>query len=118
MKACGDTIILKPIRMEKKTESGVIVRQDFKRHDSALSVGQVFSIGPLAFTAEMSHEKEYGTDLEKPRVGDYVLTAKYAGYEVEFDNEEFKLVLAADINAVITEEEVNQLKKWRVKARE
>ncbi len=113
MKAIGDTVILKRFRMEKKTESGIEIVQDRKRHDAEVSVGQIIAMGPLALEKEMELEQAFGVSCAKPREGDYVLTARYSGSEVTIDGEEYKLCLPGDLLAVISEETVKEMTTWK-----
>lgn len=113
MRAIGDSIILKRIRMEKKTESGIEIVQENKRHDAQLSVGQIVAMGPLALEKEMAMEREFGMSCAKPREGDFVLTARYAGSEVTVDGDEYKLCLPGDLLAIITEDQVKEMTTWK-----
>lgn len=114
MKACGDSIILAPIKMEKKTESGIEIVQERQRHDAQLSVGKVVDIGPLAYEKEVYFSMETNRPVRTPQVGDFVITAKYAGYEVKMDEDQvFKVCTSADLNAIIAEDEVKKLTTWK-----
>lgn len=113
MKATGDSIVLIPIKMEKTTESGIQVVQERKRHDAQISVGKIFDIGPLAFHDEMLFEKDFNRTVPLPQPGDFVLTAKYAGYEVKVNDDVYRIVMPGDINALLTEDEVRALTTWK-----
>ena len=68
MKACGDSIILVPIKMEKKTESGIEIVQERQRHDAQLSVGKVIDVGPLAYEKEVYFEMETNKPVQVPTI--------------------------------------------------
>ena len=88
------------------------LRDDLINQENFESVGQILSIGSLAFDTEMYHEKEFGVDLDLPTVGDYVMCAKRSGYDFNTLGEERRVVLPADILAIITEEEAHDMVSW------
>jgi len=112
LKAAGEAILLRPIKMVPKTRSGIVIQQERKRHDANISVGEVLDIGPLAFTEEMHLEKEFGISVKRPCISELVMTAKHAGYELKIGEEVYWFVQPLDIIGYITEEEVEALTTW------
>ena len=111
MRANNTSIILKPIKMPEKVGE-IVILQEYKRYDADVSVGQILSIGSLAFDTEMYHEKEFGVELNLPKVGNYVMCAKRSGYDFNTLGEERRVVLPADILAIITEAEAHDMVSW------
>lgn len=111
MRANNSAIILKPIKMPEKVGE-IVILQEYQRYDADVSVGQILSIGSLALDVEMYHEKEFGITLDLPAEGDYVMCAKRSGYEFKSLGQEYRVVLPADILAIITEEEANDMVSW------
>jgi len=91
----GHRIIIKPLIIERTTESGIIIQTDreARREEMAQSRGEVVAIGPDAYA-----------DQETPwcEIGDQVVFAKYAGilYRDE-DDVEYRIMNDLDVVAVI-----------------
>lgn len=84
-------------KVEEKTKGGVFIPDLLKdREQSASVIGTMLEASPLAFTYE---EWPLGTD--KPRAGDKVLIAKYAGtIFTGVDGEEYRMCKDKDILAI------------------
>ena len=83
----ADNVLLKSVDAEEKTASGIILSTATKEK-SAWS--QVVAVGP-------------GTE-ENPmtvKVGDKVVTGKFAGQELKLDGEDYVICKVADILAVV-----------------
>jgi len=91
-------LLIKPIDLEEKTESGIIVKWD-KREQAAAESGIVVDMGSTCFDA-------FGTTPAKEQisVGSKVLFAKYSGKEVKDGDKRFLLMNDEDIVGVITDE--------------
>ena len=86
IKPMDDRILVLPLEEESKTESGIIIPDSAKEKPT---MGEVIAVG--------SDE-----DLqEKVKVGDKVLYAKYGGEDISFDGKEYKIIMRADILAVV-----------------
>lgn len=90
LKPIGDRIIFKPAKTEEKIGSIFIPQNATERP----SEGEVVAIGPLVINKALTP----GASLS---VGDKVIVSKYCGTEIKVDGEEFRIVEAKDIMAVI-----------------
>lgn len=81
----------------KMSELGLVIPDvtDVKREQQAVEIGTVLAIGDTAFTGNFETET-------KPKVGDIVFFAKYAGKEVLVDKEKQLLLNDEDIVAIVT----------------
>jgi len=116
MKALRDCIVVRPLKMDGITPGGIIVPQDkYKRYDSAVSIGQVILMGDLFPEREMYHEKDFDKKPLTPKVGDYILMAKYSGRQVSILDQELSICLPNDCLLILTEEEAMSVTSWSKK---
>ena len=87
----ADRVLLKPIEVEETTKSGIILSSAAKEKSI---ISQVIAVGP----GGMVNGKEVKMTL---KVGDKVIIAKYAGHDVELDNQAYTLVNESDVLAVV-----------------
>ena len=87
IKPLADRVLIKPAAAEEKTVSGIIIPDTAK--DKPLK-GEVVAVGNGTKDEEMV-----------VKVGDEVLYGKYAGTEVELDNEKYLIMRQSDILAII-----------------
>lgn len=86
IKPMDDRILVLPLEEESKTESGIIIPDSAKEKPT---MGEVIAVG--------SDE-----DLqEKVKVGEKVLYAKYGGEDISLDGKDYKIIMRADILAVV-----------------
>ena len=86
-----DRVVLKSVEAEETTKSGIILTASAKEKPE---IAQVVAVGPGGNVD--------GNDVEMfVKVGDKVITAKYAGTEVKFDGEEYSIVRQSDILAIV-----------------
>jgi chaperonin GroES len=92
--------LVRPIKVEDKTKGGIILPDETKERDQfAQMQGVLIAVSPLAFT--YADSAEWG-DAEKPKPGDKVLFAKYAGAAVKGnDGESYRIINDKDISAVL-----------------
>ena len=88
----ADKLLIKIIDDTQQTQGGIFIPDSAKEKPQK---GEVVAAGPGAMNKEGKRE-----ELEV-KVGDTVLFAKYAGTDVKFDGEEFKILSEKDILAVI-----------------
>ena len=87
----ADRVILKMVETEETTKGGIILTGSAKEKPS---VAEVISVGPGGNVD--------GKEVQMiVKVGDKVLTSKYAGTEVKVDGEECTIVRQSDILAVV-----------------
>lgn len=87
IKPLADRVLVKPDAAEEKTASGIILPDSAK--EKPLS-GSVIAVGNGTKDEEMV-----------VKTGDKVLYGKYAGTEIELDNEKYLIMRQSDILAVI-----------------
>lgn len=91
IKPLSDRVVLKAVEAEETTKSGIILTASAKEKPE---IAVVVAVGPGG--------KVDGNDVEMfVKVGDKVITAKYAGTEVKVDGEEYSIVRQSDILAVV-----------------
>ena len=87
----GDRVVLKQLVAEETTASGIVLPGQAQEKPQQ---AEVIAVGP----GGMVDGKEITMQVS---VGDQVIYSKYAGTEVELDNEEYIIVKQNDILAVI-----------------
>lgn len=89
----ADRVVIKMMQAEETTKSGIILAGSAKEKPQ---VAQVVAVGPGGNVD--------GKEVEMiVKVGDKVLTSKYAGTEVKVDGEECTIVRQSDILAIVTD---------------
>jgi chaperonin GroES len=93
-------VLIAPIVVDEKTKGGIILPDEHKdREQFAQMQGTLIAVSPLAFT--YADDEAWG-DAEKPKPGDKVMFAKFAGAAVKgMDGKDYRLVNDKDIAAVI-----------------
>ncbi len=86
-----DRVVLKMEETEETTKSGIILTSSAQEKPQ---VATVVAVGP----GGVVDGKELTVNV---KVGQKVITAKYAGTEVKLDDEEYTIVKASDILAVV-----------------
>ena len=93
IKPLEDRIVVKPLDAEQTTASGLVIPDTAKEKPQE---GEVLAVGPGRFDED--GEKRIPLDV---KVGDTVLYSKYGGTEVKYGGEEFLILSARDVLAVI-----------------
>lgn len=93
-------VLIQPEKVEEKTKGGIILPDEHKdREQFAQMLGTLIAVSPLAFT--YADAKDWG-DSPKPKPGDKVMFAKYAGAAIKgLDGKDYRIVNDKDITAVI-----------------
>ena len=93
MKLCPlqDRVVVKLVEAEETTKSGIILTGAAKEKPQ---VAEVVAVGPGI------PEGEHKVVMEV-KVGDKVITSKYAGTEVKMDGQEYTIVKQSDILAIV-----------------
>lgn len=91
IKPLEDRIVVKAIEAEKTTASGLVIPDTAKEKPQE---GTVIAVGPGRFDDGVRVPMDV-------KVGDVVLYSKYGGTEVKYNNEEYLVLSARDILAVI-----------------
>lgn len=89
IKPLGDRIVIKMIEAEETTKSGIVLPGSAKEKPE---VAEVVAVGP----GGMVDGNEVKMEL---KVGDQVLTSKYAGTQVKVDDVEYTILRQSDVLA-------------------
>ena len=91
LKPLADRVIIKMVEAEETTKGGIILTGSAKEKPD---VAEVLAVGPGCVVD--------GKEVEMTvKVGDHVITSKYAGTQVKIDGEELTIVRQGDILAVV-----------------
>ena len=93
IKPLEDRIVVKPLDAEQTTASGLVIPDTAKEKPQE---GEVIAVGPGRFNED--GDERIPMDVS---VGDKVIYSKYGGTEVKFSGEEFLILSARDVLAVI-----------------
>lgn len=93
IKPLEDRILVQPLDAEQTTASGLVIPDTAKEKPQE---GKVLAIGPGRFDDE--GEKRIPLDIT---VGDVVVYSKYGGTEVKYNGEEYLILSARDVLAVV-----------------
>lgn len=86
-----DRVVLKSVEAEETTKSGIILTASAKEKPE---IAEVVAVGPGGMVD--------GNQVDMiVKVGDKVITAKYAGTEVKVDGVEYSILRQADILAIV-----------------
>jgi chaperonin GroES len=88
----GDRVVVKTIEdLEARTKSGLVIPDTAKEKPQ---LGEVLAVGP----GEYQEGKRIPLDV---KVGDKVVYSKYGGTEVKLEHEEYLILSARDLLAVV-----------------
>jgi chaperonin GroES len=93
IKPLEDRIVVKPLDAEQTTASGLVIPDTAKEKPQE---GEVIAVGPGRFNED--GDERIPMDVA---VGDKVIYSKYGGTEVKYSGEEFLILSARDVLAVI-----------------
>ena len=91
IKPLEDRILVKPLDAEQTTASGLVIPDTAKEKPQE---GEVLAVGPGRY----EDGNRVPVDVS---VGDKVVYSKYGGTEVKYDNEEYLILSARDVLAVV-----------------
>lgn len=87
----GDKVVLKAIKEEEKTKSGIILTGEAKEKPQQ---AEVIAVGPGGIVD--------GEEVKmQVKVGDTVIYSNYSGTEVTLEDEDFIIVSQSDILAIV-----------------
>ncbi len=94
LKPLGNRVLVQRLEPEEKMKGGIILPDSAKKKQET---ARVLSVGP-------GKRLDDGKVLPVPvKVGDVILMDKYSGQEVTIDDEEYMILKADDIIAIIEE---------------
>ncbi len=91
IKPLADRVVIKMEQAQETTKSGIVLAAAAKEKPQ---IASVVAVGP----GGLVDGKEVTMYV---KVGDRVITSKYSGTEVKFDNEEYTILRQSDILAVV-----------------
>ncbi len=91
IKPLGDRVVIKAMESEETTKSGIVLPGSAQEKPQ---MAEVVAVGP----GGMVDGKEVVMEV---KVGDKVITSKYAGTEVKLDKEEYTILRQSDILAKV-----------------
>ena len=94
IKPLEDRIVVKPLDAEQTTASGLVIPDTAKEKPQE---GEVVAVGPGRFNENGA--QRVPMDIS---VGDKVIYSKYGGTEVKYAGEEFLILSARDVLAVVS----------------
>ena len=93
LKPLADRVVLKQVKAEEKTKSGLILSSAAQEKPE---IFEVIEVGP----GGVVDGKDVKMDVKK---GQKVITGKYSGTNVKIDGEELLIVKQADILAIVAD---------------
>ena len=94
IKPLEDRIVVKPLDAEQTTASGLVIPDTAKEKPQE---GEVVAVGPGRFNED--GDERIPMDVS---VGDKVIYSKYGGTEVKYAGEDYLILSARDVLAVVT----------------
>ena len=92
LKPLGDRVVVKPGEKEEMTKSGIVLPDTAKEKPQ---LGEVLAVGP----GEINDSGDrVPLDVKK---GDVVVYSKYSGTEIKLEGEEYLILSARDLLAVV-----------------
>lgn len=92
LKPIGDKVVIRPAKVEEKTESGIVLPGSAQEKPQQ---GEVVAVGPGLYD---QNGNRLALDVQ---VGDRVVYGKYGGTEVKLDDEELIILAEKDILVVL-----------------
>jgi chaperonin GroES len=87
----ADRVVIKMLESEETTKSGIVLAGSAKEKPQ---IAEIVAVGPGGVVE--------GKDIVmEVKVGDKVITSKYAGTEVKLDDEEYTILRQSDILAKV-----------------
>ena len=91
IKPLTDRVVIKMLESEETTKSGIVLPGAAKEKPS---MAEIVAVGP----GGVVDGKEIVMEL---KVGDRVITSKYAGTEVKLDGSEYTILRQSDVLAIV-----------------
>ena len=93
IKPLEDRILVQPLDAEQTTASGLVIPDTAKEKPQE---GKVIAVGPGRFDED--GENRIPLDIKE---GDVVIYSKYGGTEVKYDGQEYLILSARDVLAIV-----------------
>jgi co-chaperonin GroES (HSP10) len=99
----GPFLIVRPVDIKKKTKGGILLADETQEDIKFLcNVARVLSVGPYAYK---SKELDQGDWFQggNPKVGDYVVYARFVGNNIRFNGVDLKIIKDTDIRLKVAD---------------
>ncbi|MGI6203387.1 MAG: co-chaperone GroES [Eubacteriales bacterium] len=93
IKPLSDRVVVKMVEVEETTKSGIILAGSAKEKPQ---IAEVVAVGPGGTV-------DGNEVVMAVKVGDRVITSKYAGTEIKIDDVEYTILRQGDILAIVEE---------------
>jgi len=93
IKPLGDRVLVEPLEEKEVVKGGILIPDSAKEKPQEAKV--------IALGAGKKDENGKLIPIEEVKVGDIVLTSKYGGTEVKYDDKDYKILNLSDILAVV-----------------
>ena len=93
IKPLGDRVLVEPIEEKEVVKGGIVIPDSAKEKPQEAKV--------IAVGRGKKDENGKLIPIDDVKVGDVVLTSKYGGTEVKYDDKEYKILSVNDILAVV-----------------
>lgn len=93
IKPLGDRVLVEPLEDREVVKGGIVIPDSAKEKPQEAKV--------VAIGAGKKDEAGKIIPIDEVKVGDIVLTSKYGGTEVKYDDKEYKILNLSDILAVV-----------------
>ncbi len=93
IKPLEDRVVVQPLESEQTTASGLVIPDTAKEKPQE---GVVLAVGPGRWDED--GEKRIPLDVKE---GDVVLYSKYGGTEIKYNNEDYLVLSARDLLAIV-----------------
>jgi len=93
IKPLGDRVLVEPIETKEQVKGGIVIPDSAKEKPQE---AKVVAVGP-----GKKDENGKVIPVDEVKVGDTVLTSKYGGTEVKYDDKEYKILNVSDILGIV-----------------
>jgi len=93
IKPLGDRVLVEPLEEREVVKGGILIPDSAKEKPQEAKV--------VAVGAGKKDDDGKLIPIDEVKVGDIVLTSKYGGTEVKYDDKEYKILNLSDILAIV-----------------
>ncbi len=93
IKPLGDRVLIEPLEEEEVVKGGIVIPDSAKEKPQE---AKIIAVGP-------GKRDDDGNliAIQDVKVGDIVLTSKYGGTDVKYEDKEYKILNVSDILAIV-----------------
>jgi len=93
IKPLGDRVLVEPLEEKEVVKGGIVIPDSAKEKPQEAKV--------IAVGAGKKDDNGKLIPIEEVKVGDIVLTSKYGGTEVKYEDKDYKILNLSDILAIV-----------------